>query len=104
MRYPIVVDVPPFLYNARDGKRYAVSGKHWIEVPISTMFSDLPNYMVWAAPEIPDTTPERSWVVDGSGGKKYTVKTTGGNWTCTCPGYGWRRKCRHIEAKRAQDR
>ena len=105
MSHPIAVRVPPFLYNARDGKRYAISGEHWIEVPLSTMFSDLPKYMVWDAAEPLPVTEERSWPVEGSKGNIYTVKCLQNDvWTCTCPGFGWRRKCKHIKATKSEAR
>lgn len=34
--------------------------------------------------------------VQGSGGVKYTVKTVGGTTTCTCPGFAFRKHCKHI--------
>lgn len=35
--------------------------------------------------------------VEGSNGRKYFVSKFGNGWTCTCPGYMFRRKCRHVE-------
>ena len=35
--------------------------------------------------------------VVGSDGDLYTVEpTSGGRWTCTCPGYKFHRNCRHL--------
>jgi hypothetical protein len=44
-------------------------------------------------------TQEKTWPVLSSNGKDtYTVKlTTYGSYTCDCAGYTFRRKCRHIE-------
>ena len=38
------------------------------------------------------------WRVDGSNGKKYTVKWDKyhSSYSCTCLGYTYRRRCRHI--------
>jgi hypothetical protein len=36
--------------------------------------------------------------VEGSAGKKYYVSKTGGRFTCTCPGFAFRRKCKHTES------
>ena len=104
MNFPLTVSVPPFLYNARDGKRYAVSAEHWIAVPLDTKFADLGKYMAWNAPELPQEAPLRSWQVEGSKGRIYTVKSQGGSWTCTCPGFGWRRNCKHVEAQKNESR
>ena len=38
-----------------------------------------------------------TWLVDGSRGSKYTVVRTQNKWTCTCPGFQFRRSCRHIQ-------
>ncbi len=36
-------------------------------------------------------------VVTGSKGDKYVVTTIDGNTTCTCPGFQFRHKCKHVE-------
>jgi len=39
------------------------------------------------------------WEVDGSKGKKYTVKVDNDRWSCSCPAFGWSgnsRTCKHI--------
>ena len=38
----------------------------------------------------------RSWVVEGSRGSKYTVVRSKNIWTCTCPGYQFRKSCKHV--------
>lgn len=38
----------------------------------------------------------RTWVVEGSRGSKYTVIRTKHLWTCTCPGFQFRKTCKHI--------
>ena len=38
----------------------------------------------------------RTWVVEGSKGSRYTVVRTKNLWTCTCPGYQFRKSCRHV--------
>jgi len=39
----------------------------------------------------------RTWVVEGSRGSRYTVVHTQSTWTCTCPGFQFRKSCRHIK-------
>ena len=44
-------------------------------------------------------TPKEStqtWSVNGSRGSRYTVVRTRSTWTCTCPGFQFRKSCRHI--------
>jgi len=38
----------------------------------------------------------RSWVVEGSRGSKYTVVRSKNIWTCTCPGFQFRKSCKHV--------
>lgn len=37
-----------------------------------------------------------TWSVEGSRGSCYTVIRTRSTWTCTCPGFQFRKTCRHI--------
>jgi len=99
---PIAVSMNPMLYTAQDGKRYAVSGQHWIEVPDDTTLEGIDRYMKWDRGELSVNIESiQSWTVEGSKGNKYTVTLNGENWACTCVGYGWRRKCKHIQLQRA---
>lgn len=36
------------------------------------------------------------WTVTGSKGNEYTVKCQDGQYSCTCPGFMYRKHCRHI--------
>ena len=94
----MVVTVPPCLANLPGG-RYAVAGSTWIRVPDDTRFEDLDKYMTYEAkrPVSPPDASVRSWAVVGSKGAHYTVRANQGRYTCTCPGFGWRHKCKHIE-------
>lgn len=38
-----------------------------------------------------------NWSVAGSKGSKYIVIRTKNKWTCTCPGFQFRKSCRHIQ-------
>jgi hypothetical protein len=37
------------------------------------------------------------WRVSGSKGNEYVVSLDGGRWSCTCPGHGFRGRCRHVD-------
>jgi len=95
----MVVMVPPALANLPSG-RYAVAGSTWIRVPDDTTYEDLDKYMTYESkrPESPSDASVGSWAVVGSKGAHYTVRANQGRYTCTCPGFGWRRKCKHIES------
>ena len=51
-----------------------------------------------------DTVKNKTWTVSGSKGKEYTVTVKDENWTCTCPGFGFRRQCKHINAKKEAEK
>lgn len=38
----------------------------------------------------------KTWTVAGSKGSKYTVTRTPKKWECTCPGFQFRKQCKHI--------
>ena len=103
MPEPITVTWPPMLYTDMSGQKWAVSGEHWIEVPDDMTLDRVDEYMVVDERFTPSETVEtRTYIIKGRKGYPYTVTDHGGSWTCTCAGFGWRRKCRHIiEAKNA---
>jgi hypothetical protein len=43
------------------------------------------------------TQDTETWSIDGSRGSKYTVIRTQNKWACTCPGFQFRKSCRHIQ-------
>ena len=101
----MVVMVPPALANLPSG-RYAVAGSTWIRVPDDTKFEDLPKYMTYESkrPESPSDASEGVWAVVGSKGARYTVRAVQGRYTCTCPGFGWRGKCKHAAQVEKENR
>jgi hypothetical protein len=96
MSLPVPVPYNPALSRMLDGQLYAISGGTWIPVPDGTTRADLPKYMTWHPP----TVTGQAWKVEGSKGSTYTVREVNGAWSCSCPGYTYHRKCRHIAIKR----
>jgi hypothetical protein len=90
---------PCIARSSVDGKLYAHSGSVSVEVPEGTSLSNLN----WIRPkrikpkEQVSKTLEK--IVTGSKGNKYIVKynTVTKKKTCTCPGFNFRRKCKHLE-------
>jgi hypothetical protein len=39
----------------------------------------------------------KTWTVEGSRGSKYVVTQTKNSWSCSCPGFQFRKTCRHIK-------
>ena len=103
MKEPVKVTIPPALATmAHTGKRYAISGNEWIEVPLDTTRESLAQYMVYEAYEEPVVEGGESWEVKGSTGKTYTVTHRNEAWLCTCTGFTYRRKCKHIEEQKTK--
>jgi hypothetical protein len=40
-------------------------------------------------------TDIKTWTVQGSKGNEYTVSRWPGGWSCTCPGFQFRKSCKH---------
>jgi hypothetical protein len=60
-----------------------------------------PAFFPWEAnkPNIPNDIKDKVYKVKSSkGDKSYEVRmNASGSFECTCPGYGFRRRCRHID-------
>ena len=93
----VEVEMPPAIFSSVvSGKTYGIAGNIWVEVPSGTTLAELYKYMVYKPREAAVTPGEKSWSVKGSKGNIYTVKLSQGMYSCSCPGFGFRRKCRHI--------
>jgi len=102
---PVIVNMRPMLYTDGNGQKWAVSGQFWLPVDETATLDSIDHIMVYkprSAPETPSSV--QSWQVQGSTGKSYTVTYDGHVWGCTCAGFGWRGKCRHITEKMHESR
>lgn len=45
---------------------------------------------------------DATWSVKGSGKKFYTVTKKKNIWSCTCPGFTFRKKCKHVDEKKKE--
>ena len=93
INFPIEVNCNPILSTMPSGKRWAIAGSKWIEVPLEATSCDLPRWMVYKRPE-----PSFEEIkVEGSKGNVYTVRrdTKTEKITCTCPAHKYRGKCKH---------
>jgi hypothetical protein len=57
-------------------------------------FKEVPN--TWGYTKPKDEPVGRNWIVPGSKGDKYSVTENEGQWACTCSGFTFRGRCRHI--------
>jgi len=93
----------PVIFTSITGQRYAASGGDWVPVPSEATQANLHRW-VNVVPFASATPAQgRSWEVQGSTGNTYTVRVSdSGTWSCTCPGHGWRGRCKHADAKRGE--
>jgi hypothetical protein len=91
---------PGIITSAVSGKTYAVAGSTWVEItPDVTvkMLRDAWTPLVTRA-KIPDATIKEYEVISENSGKVYSVSQNGSYWSCSCPAFGFRHKCKHIES------
>lgn len=41
-------------------------------------------------------TEAKVWTIEGSKGNKYVVTRNSAKWNCTCPGFSFRKTCKHV--------
>ena len=95
MSLPLKVKLSPALATM-GGKRYAVSGSKRLEVPEGTTMADLPRFMILDRDAKDETPPDR-WKGEGSNGNQYTVTKLAGRLHCSCPGFVFRKDCKHAK-------
>ena len=95
---------PAIFKSPKTGKTFIIAGSQpWIEVPEGTTLADVQWNPTHEPEKGASTAPNKIFEVEGSKGNMYTVKCNDGEWTCTCPGYGFRRRCRHINEKKVKN-
>ena len=91
--------IPPFTMEL-NGNRYIMPGWYKLKPDEETPdIKDIAYYPYKAKkPNIPNIDSNKVYKVTSSkGDKEYEVKmNSSGSLECECPGYGFRRKCRHI--------
>jgi len=99
---PLKSSVNPAIFKASDGITYIVGGTiegsrgGWLPVPSDTTRETMERFVYWAKPDVQSAIPDK-WNIQGSKGDIYSVRRSQTDqWTCTCAGFGFRRKCRHI--------
>ncbi len=96
------------------GHLYVVSGSLRVQVPDSTKFDEIENYVefrtplqyaeprpILSAPEYPQPHEDDPIIrhVKGSTGEIYDVVTYKGKVTCTCNGFKYRGDCKHLSIR-----
>ena len=79
------------IFRFRNGIKLDLRGRRFREI------ENRWNFVVEQEPEEQAKPTGQTWIVAGSKGNGYTVSLDGGRWSCTCPGHGFRSKCRHVD-------
>lgn len=95
VQFPIKVFLTPTLTTFPSGKTFAISGGRWIQVPTDTTLDEVSKWMI---PDRPKPMYE-TIKVEGSKGNTYNVRKDlkTNEMTCTCQGFKWRGKCKHLK-------
>jgi len=75
-------------------------GRKFVEVKHNRWKFDL---SIQTETEVVEKPTGQTWRVTGSKGNSYVVSLTGGAWSCSCPGHGFRNRCRHVDELRASN-
>ena len=90
---------PPIIVNFLSGRTLIFHDKAGGSVRIAEHVGPEDTLAIWC--RIPDATPppgkDGQWTISGSSGSTYSVSLKDGQWDCNCTGWGFRRKCRHVE-------
>ena len=73
-------------------------GRRFVEVKNNPWKFDL---QISVESDVEQKPKGQTWIVVGSKGDQYTVSLSGGRWSCTCAGHGFRGRCRHVDELRA---
>ena len=92
--------IPPFTMTC-NGERYIMPGWYKLKPEEATPdIKDIAYYPYKAKrPHLPNIDKDKVYkVISSKGDSHYEVKmNSSGSMECTCPGYGFRRRCRHID-------
>lgn len=95
--YAIKALYTPTIVEVSSG-RYAVSGSKWIEVGPEVTQEMVESTWEPLYPRDETEYAERKFLITSSRSEeKHTVTEKGGVWKCSCPGFEYHKKCRHIE-------
>jgi hypothetical protein len=89
---------PTTITSVIDGRKYAVCGGTWIHIPNDMTFDEVQLGWVDLRPVVKKSNDIYKEVKSSKGKTTYKVSFRSGSWGCTCSGFGFRRKCTHIES------
>lgn len=80
------------LFKFKKPIQFDIRGRKFVEVKGKTESDD-----VYFAKPVKQPIAKETIEVEGSKGKKYILEKLGGRYVCNCPGYQFRRSCKHSE-------
>ena len=86
--YAYAIDSGSVVKKFSEPIQFNIKGRKFLEVPNTWDF-------MMAEPK----PVGRSWQVAGSKGNAYTVSEANGIWSCSCSGFMFRGKCKHVAEK-----
>ena len=101
---PYKYHYPPSIFTIV-GKSYTSTDEGWLELPEGITLEDLKKVWIDTSIKLKKTGEDKVQefqIKSGKGEKFYTVKNKNGDWSCTCTGFGFRRKCTHIETAKKE--
>lgn len=95
--------LPPVIVNLPSGRHAVYPGGGWHPISSDVTLEDVQSrWTRWQPSGQQEQAKSDQWHVSGSKGDQYTVALDGGRWSCSCAGFGFRRKCSHIDKIKAQ--
>ena len=95
---PTVVDYEGTILNPYkwlNDRQFCLSGDK--EMPIRVIDMNIVNDIKLLTGELKTIDLDtKIWNINGSKGNKYTVTRNSSKWDCTCPGFQFRKSCKHV--------
>ena len=99
--FKITSFLPPCI-TVLGGKTYVCPG--WHVVPEGTTLDEVYERWTQVKPKMEEkpTLTIHEMIDSSTAGKQYAVTFDGTWWNCECPGFGFRKNCRHLKEVKAK--
>lgn len=97
---------PTVMLGPASNTRYAIIGGKWLECDETVTYELLQSRWSSPKPKSVQNKPAKGEIkvqIKSSTGKgHYDVEFKNERWSCTCPSFGFRRRCKHIDEVKAR--